>query len=131
MVGFLGGIIFGEPPFEATNYSYNFHVWLDFIILVIVVWKTYISYFKKTSIYKNAKWLGIVTFIGWAYLWVASAFSYYLRTIPPNDQHEPPTYLLPIELMWLQILIPFFIGIVLSIFISRSAEKFERRKLNN
>jgi hypothetical protein len=130
MVGFLGGIFFGEPPFEGSDYSYNFHVWPNFIILAIIVWKTYLSYFKKSSIYKNAKWLGIATFLGWAYLWVTSAFSYYLRTIPPNVQHDPPRYLLAIELMWLQILFPFLIGLLLGLLILRSADKIEKRKLN-
>ncbi|MFX1281642.1 MAG: hypothetical protein ACFFA3_19990 [Promethearchaeota archaeon] len=130
MVGFFGGIFFGEPPFEGTNLSYNFHVWPNFVILVIIVWKTYLSYFKKATIYKHAKWLGIATFIGWSYLWITSAFSYYLRTIPPNEQHEPPTYLLPIELLWLQILMPFLIGLVIIFLILRAALKLEKRKLN-
>ncbi|MFX0083723.1 MAG: hypothetical protein ACFE94_18385 [Candidatus Hodarchaeota archaeon] len=130
MVGFLGGIFFGEPPFEGTDISYNFHVWPNFAILVIIVWKTYASYFKKSYIYKHAKWLGIATFLGWSYLWVTSAFSYYLRTIPPNEQHEPPRYLLPIELFWLQVIIPFIIGIILGLLISRSADKLEKKKLN-
>ena len=126
-VGFLGGIFFGEPPFEASDYSYNFHVWPNFLILIIIIWKTYASYFKKSYIYRCAKWLGIATFLGWSYLWITSAFSYYLRTIPSNDQHDPPTYLLQIELMWLQILIPFLIGILLGLLILRSADKLGKK----
>ncbi|MHA2123540.1 MAG: hypothetical protein ACW990_20270 [Promethearchaeota archaeon] len=122
-VGFLGGIFFGEPPFEITDLSYNMHVWPNFAILVIIVLKTYLSYFKKPMIYKNCKWLGVAAFISWAYLWITSAFSYYLRTIPPNIQHDPPTYLLPIEFLWLQILIPFLIGGLIGFFIVRSADK--------
>jgi hypothetical protein len=130
MVGFFGGIFFGEPPFEGGDYSYNFHVWPNFVILAIIVLKTYVSYFKKSYIYRYAKWLGVATFLGWAYLWVTSAFSYYLRTIPPNLQHEPPRYLLPIELFWLQVLMPFIIGILVGLLILRSADKIEKRKLN-
>jgi len=73
--------------------------------------------------------LGFATFIAWAYNWITSAFSYYLRTTPANPQHPPPRYLLPIELLWLQILIPFLIGIIISMFILRSAEKLEQRKV--
>jgi len=129
-IGFLGGIFFGEPPFEITDLSYNLHVWPNFVIFVIIVWKTYASYFKKSYIYKCAKWLGIATFLAWSYLWITSAFSYYLRTIPPNDQHDPPRYLLQIELLWLQILVPFLIGILIGLLILRSADKIEKRKLN-
>ncbi len=25
-IGFIGGIFFGDPPFEVQSYSYNFHV---------------------------------------------------------------------------------------------------------
>lgn len=127
-VGFLGGIFFGEPPFEITDLSYNVHVWPNFVVLAIIVTKTYLSYFKKPLIYKHGKWLGVATFIAWAYLWITSAFSYYLRTIPPNIQHEPPRYLLSIELLWLQILIPFLIGGLIGFFIVRSADKIERKK---
>ena len=124
-VGFLGGIFFGNPPFEITDLSYNIHVWPNFAIFVIIVMKTYLSYFKKPLIYKNCKWLGVATFIAWSYLWVTSAFSYYLRTIPPNMQHEPPRYLLPIGLLWLQILIPFLVGGLIGFIILQSANKKE------
>ncbi len=122
-VGFLGGIFFNEPPFEITNFSYNFHVWPSFIVFGIIITKTYASYFKKPFIYKKCKWLGPATFIAWAYNWISSATSYYLRTLPSNLQHPPPIYLLPIELFWLQILIPFLIGGLIGYFILRSAAK--------
>ena len=127
-IGFLGGIFFGEPPFEITDLSYNVHVWPNFAIVVIIVLKTYTSYFKKPLIYKNCKWLGVAAFISWSYLWITSAFSYYLRTIPPNIQHDPPTYLLPIGLLWLQILIPFLVGGLIAFFILRSANKIEIKR---
>ncbi|HDZ18734.1 MAG TPA: hypothetical protein ENH75_10610 [archaeon] len=122
-VGFLGGILFNEPPFEVSNFSYNFHVWPSFIVFGIIVTKTYTSYFKKPLIYKKCKWLGVAAFIAWSYTWISSATSYYLRTLPSNQQHTPPVYLLPIELFWLQILIPFLIGGLLGYFILRSASK--------
>jgi hypothetical protein len=78
--------------------------------------------------YKNNKWLGPAAFIAWSYNWISSAFSYYLRTLPTNPQHPPPTYLLPIELFWFQILIPFLLGALISIFILRSANKLEKNK---
>ena len=125
-IGFIGGIFFGEPPFEITNLSYNFHVWPSFIIVVIIILKTYCSYFNKPMMYKTFKWLGPATFLAWSYNWVSAASSYYLRTLPSNPQHPPPTYLLPIELYWLQILIPFVLGTLIGFFILRSAEKLEK-----
>jgi len=129
MVGFIGGIVFNIPPFELGSPSFNIHVWPSFAVLVIIVYKTYISYFKKPSIYKKGKWLGIATFIAWAFTWITSSISYYLRTLPSNPQHEPPTYLLPFELIWLQILIPFLIGGLIGCLILRSAIKIEKRNV--
>ena len=126
ITGFIGAIFFGEPPFEILDFSFNFHVWPSFAIAVIVIWKTYISYFRKPLIYKQCKWLGVATFIAWSYNWISSAFSYYLRTLPSNPQHPPPTYLLPFELSWLQIILPFIIGAVIGFFILKAADKKER-----
>jgi ABC-type antimicrobial peptide transport system permease subunit len=128
MVGFFGGIFFNNPPFEATNPSYNIHTWPSFAVIVVIVWKTYISYFKKPSVYRKGKWLGVATFIAWSYTWITAATSYYLRTLPSNPQHEPPTYLLPIELFWLQILIPFIVGSIIGYFVLRKAHKIELKK---
>ena len=125
-VGFIGAIFFGEPPFEILNFSFNFHVWPSFAIAVIVIWKTYISYFRKPLIYKRCKWLGVATFIAWSYNWISSAFSYYLRTLPSNPQHPSPTYLLPFEFLWLQISLPFIIGALIGNIILRKAEKREK-----
>ncbi len=126
ITGFIGAIFFGEPPFEILDFSFNFHVWPSFAIAVIVIWKTYVSYFRKPLIYKQCKWLGVATFIAWSYNWISSAFSYYLRTLPSNPQHPPPTYLLPFELSWLQIILPFIIGAVIGFFILKAADKKER-----
>jgi hypothetical protein len=123
LTGFIGGILFDEPPFEIRDLSYNIHVWASFVIIGIIIWKTYISYFKKPSVYKRGKLLGIATFVAWAYTWISSAFSYYIRTLPSNPQHPSPIYLLPIELFWLQILIPFLIGGLIGFLILRSAKK--------
>ncbi|KKN10496.1 hypothetical protein LCGC14_1036000 [marine sediment metagenome] len=125
-IGFIGGIFFGDPPFEGGNFSYNFHVWPSFAVAVIIIWKTYISYFKKPSIYKRGKWLGVATFIAWAYTWISASISYYLRTLPSNPQHPPPTFLLPFDLLWLQILIPFLLGVLIGLFLVRSADKLEK-----
>ncbi|MFX1407577.1 MAG: hypothetical protein ACFFC9_10670 [Promethearchaeota archaeon] len=127
--GFIGALIFNIPPFEGGDPSFNIHVWPSFAVMAVIIWKTYISYFKKASIYKKGKWLGIATFIAWAYTWITSAFSYYLRTIPPNLQHDPPTYLLEIELLWLQILVPFLVGSLISYFILKAANKIEKKKM--
>ena len=126
ITGFSGAIFFGEPPFEILDFSFNFHVWPSFAIAVIVIWKTYLSYFRKPLIYKQCKWLGVATFIAWSYNWISSAFSYYLRTLPSNPQHPPPTYLLPFEFSWLQIILPFIIGTLIGLFLLRAADKKER-----
>ncbi len=128
ITGFISAILFDAPPFEGESPSFNIHVWPSFVIMIIIIYKTYLSYFDKPKIYKQGKWLGIATFFAWAYTWVTSAISYYIRTTPANPQHTPPRYLLPIELLWLQLLLPFLIGIIVGIFILRSVEKFEMRK---
>ncbi|MFW9942952.1 MAG: hypothetical protein ACFFFT_18090 [Candidatus Thorarchaeota archaeon] len=132
LTGFLGSIlppeVEEEPPFEIEDLSFNIHVWASFVIMGIIIWKTYISYFKKPSIYKKGKWLGIATFLAWAYTWISSAFSYYLRTLPSNPQHPAPTYLLPFELFWLQIFIPFILGALIGFFILQKADKLEKKK---
>ena len=127
ITGFSGAILFGEPPFEILDFSFNFHVWPSFAIAVIVIWKTYLSYFRKPLIYKHGKWLGVATFIAWSYNWISSSFSYYLRTLPSYPKpHPPPTYLLPFELLWLQIILPFIIGAIIGYIILRKAEKREK-----
>lgn len=128
LTGFIGALIFNIPPFEGGDLSFIIHVWPSFIVMIVIIWKTYISYFKKPSIYKKGKWLGIATFIAWAFTWVSSAFSYYLRTLPSNPQHPPPTYLLPYELLWIQIVIPFIIGSIFGYLIIRSANILEKKK---
>jgi hypothetical protein len=126
LTGYLGTIFFEEPPFEILSFSFNFHFWPSFAIAVIVIMKTYLSYFKKPLIYKMCNWLGVATFIAWSFNWISSAISYYLRTLPTNQQHAPPTYLLPFELLWLQIILPFIIGALIGFFIIRAADKKER-----
>jgi hypothetical protein len=128
VTGFIGALIFNIPPFEGTDPSFNIHVWPSFAVVVVIIWKSYLSYFKKPSIYKKGKWLGIATFIAWAFTWISSAFSYYLRTLPSNPQHPPPTYLLPFELSWLQITMPFLIGSIIGYLIIRSANILEKKK---
>jgi len=128
VTGFIGALIFNIPPFEGTNPSFNIHVWPSFVVVIVIIWKSYLSYFKKPSIYKKGKWLGIATFIAWAFTWISSAFSYYLRTLPSNPQHPPPTYLLPFELLWLQITMPFLIGSIIGYLIIRSANILEKKK---
>lgn len=126
ITGYIGSLIFQSPPFEITDLSFNFHFWPSFPIAIIIMLKTYFSYFNKRLIYKHGKWLGVTTFIAWSYNWITSAVSYYLRTLPPTPQHHSPTYLLPFGLMWLQILLPFIIGAILGYIILRKADKREK-----
>ncbi|MHA1673537.1 MAG: hypothetical protein ACTSYI_07905 [Promethearchaeota archaeon] len=94
----------------------------------IFLYKTYLPYFNKRKLYTKAKWLGPATYIGWAYTWITAAISYYVRTVPPNLQHDPPKYLLPYSLFGLQILLPFVIGALISIPILIKAEKLAKEK---
>ena len=128
LVGFIGAIFFNVPPFESESPSFNIHVWPSFAVMVIIIWKTYISYFKKKSVYKKGKWLGIATFIAWAFTWISAAFSYYVRTTPANPQHPPPRFLMPIELLWLQIIWPFLWGGFIGLLIVLAADKLEKKK---
>jgi len=133
LTGFIGALIFNIPPFEGGDPSFIIHVWPSFAVMIVIIWKTYLSYFKKPSIYKKGKWLGIATFIAWAFTWISSAFSYYLRTLPLNLAntalpHPPPTYLLPFELLFLQILMPFLVGSIIGYLIIRSANILEKKK---
>jgi len=128
MIGFFGGIFFNNPPFELASASYNIHVWPSFLMMIIIIYKTYLSYFNKPAIYKRAKWLGVATFFAWAYTWITAAISYYIRTTPANFQHPPPTYLLSIELLWLQLILPFLIGGFIGFLINKKAEQLEVKK---
>jgi hypothetical protein len=128
LTGFIGAVFYNVPPFESEEPSFNIHVWPSFFVMVVIIWKTYISYFKKKSVYKKGKWLGIATFIAWAFTWISSAFSYYIRTTPDNPQHPPPRYLMPIELLWLQIIWPFLWGALIGYLIIRAADKIEKQK---
>ncbi|MFX0134965.1 MAG: hypothetical protein ACFFDN_15095 [Candidatus Hodarchaeota archaeon] len=135
MMGFIGGIFFSTPPFEIEDPSFNIHVWPSFGVVVIITVKTYFSYFKKSYLYqkKRAKWLGMATFIAWAFTWLSSATSYYLRTVipgtwDPTKQHPPPALLMPLWLYPLQLAIPFIIGSILGVLILRAAKKIEAEK---
>lgn len=128
LTGFIGAVFFNVPPFESEDPSFNIHVWPSFPVMIVIIWKTYISYFKKKSVYKKGKWLGVATFFAWAFTWISAAFSYYIRTTPDNPQHPPPRYLMPIELLWLQIIWPFLWGVIIGLLIIRAANKLEKQK---
>jgi hypothetical protein len=108
--GLIGALTRNEPPLELRNASFNIHTWGSFPVLFVVIWKTYLSYFRKKSLYGKRKWLGIAMFVAWTYNWLTAAVSYYVRTVPPNLQHEPPVFLLPYGLMGVQLTLPFVLG---------------------
>ena len=129
--GFIGALLLNEPPFEILDFSFNIHVWPSFLVMVVIIWKTSISYFKKPAVYKKGKWLGLATFLAWSYTWITAAFSYYLRTLPSNPQHSEPLYLLDIDLIALQIMVPFLLGLLISYFVLKAADKIEQKKINS
>ncbi len=73
-------------------------------------------------------WLGIATFLAWAFTWITAAVAYYERTLPTNPQHAPPTFLLPYELMGLMLAIPFIIGGIIGSLVVMKAKKNEEAK---
>ena len=95
ITGLIGGLLENEPPLETDTWSYNIHTWPSFLVMVVILWKTYISYFNKQQVYKRGKILGIATFFAWMFTWITASISYYIRTVPPNKQHPDPVYLLP------------------------------------
>jgi len=107
---FVGALRIGDPPLELNSVSFNVHTWMSFPIVVIFAWKTWLSYFDKASLYKKRKWLGPAMFAAWAFTWITAAISYYVRTLPTNPQHPPPSFLLPARLMGIQIVLPFAVG---------------------
>lgn len=126
--GLIGAIARNKPPLELASPSFNVHTWGSFPVLAIVVWKTYLSYFRKQPLYTGRKWLGIATFAAWSYNWLSAAVSYYTRTQPGNLQHPPPVFLLPFGLLWLQLLLPFLLGGLVGALILRAAIRDERAK---
>jgi len=126
--GFIATFWVGTPPFEPLDLSYTIHVWPSFAIMAVLVAKTLIAYFRKKNMYKYGKWLGMATFIAWAWTWITAATSYYVRTVAPNLQHEPPFFMLPFPLFPLQILLPFLIGFLISIVILKKANEIEIEK---
>ena len=127
--GLIGALVRNEPPLELSSPSFNIHTWGSFPVLAVFVWKTLLSYFRKRPLYTKYRWLGIALFGAWAYNWLSAAVSYYLRTLPSNPQHEPPVFLLPYRLLWLQLLLPFVLGGLIGALVVRSAMKQEAAKI--
>jgi hypothetical protein len=126
--GLIGALTRNEPPLELRNASFNIHTWGSFPVLFVVAWKTYLSYFGKKTLYGKRKWLGIAMFLAWSYNWLSAAVSYYTRTVPPNLQHPPPNFLLPYELMGVQLALPFALGGIIGALILRQAIKLEQTR---
>jgi hypothetical protein len=124
--GLIGALTHGEPPLELDNASFNIHTWGSFPVLFVVIWKTILSYFRKKPLYGRMKWLGIAMFLAWMYNWLTAAVSYYVRTVPPNLQHEPPVFLLPYKLMGVQLALPFVLGGIIGALILWRAIRLER-----
>jgi len=129
LTGFAGTLTENQPPMELDDPNYIIHTFGSFAVLVVIVLKVYLSYFNKKILYARVKGsLGVAAFIAWAFTWITSAIAYYTRTLPTNPQFPPPTYLLPFELMGLQITIPFLIGGAIGIIVvmkSRNVEKIK------
>jgi hypothetical protein len=123
--GFIGALTRDEPPLELNSVSFNIHTWGSFPVLAVVVWKTYLSYFRKKQLYGKKKWLGIAMFLAWSYNWLSAAVSYYVRTLPSNPQHPAPVFLLPYEWLGVQLALPFVLGALIGGVVLRRAKKLE------
>ncbi|MBU0490442.1 MAG: hypothetical protein KKA73_12560 [Chloroflexi bacterium] len=108
--GLIGAVLRNDPPLELSSPSFNIHTWGSFPVFVVVIWKTFDSYFNKKPLYRNRKWLGIAMFLAWSYTWLTAATSYYLRTLPSNLQHPAPRFLLPFAWAPVQLALPFVLG---------------------
>jgi hypothetical protein len=124
--GFIGALTRNDPPLELRSASFNFHTWGSFLVLGIVLTKTYLSYFRKKPLFKKAKWLGIAMFLAWSYNWITASISYYVRTQPGNLQHPSPVFLLPYELMGIQLALPFLVGAIIAALILRRVVSSEK-----
>jgi hypothetical protein len=87
----VSAVRIGRPPLELNSISFNVHTWISIPLVAIFVWKTYLSYFDKAKLYRKRKWLGPAMFGVWAFTWITAAISYYVRTLPANPQHAPPS----------------------------------------
>ncbi len=119
----ISAVRIGEPPLELGSLSFNIHTWISIPLVGIFTWKTWLSYFDKTKLYKKRKWLGPALFGTWAFTWVTAAISYYVRTLPANPQHPEPSFLLPARLMGVQIILPFILGGLIAWPILRAYQK--------
>jgi len=126
--GLIGALTRNEPPLELRSASFNVHTWGSFPVLLIFVWKTTLSYFRKKSLYTSRKWLGIALFVAWAYNWLSAATSYYMRTLPGNPQHPAPVFLLPYNWLWLQLTLPFLLGGLIGAWVLRAAIRLEQAR---
>ena len=126
ITGLIGAVTENVPPLELKSASFKIHTWGSFLVLFFFVWKTWLSYFKKAPLYGNKRWLGLAMFFAWIFTWISAAVSYYERTLPSNPQHPPPSFLLPYSLFWLQLVIPFIVGGIISIFTLRKATGRDR-----
>lgn len=132
LTGFIGALTVNSPPFEFWDQSFIIHVWPSFPVIAVLVAKTYLSYFKKQKIYKWAGWLGIATFVAWAFTWITAAISYYFRIEPSIiatiEPHPTPQFLFQFPLFPLQIAMPFIIGSIIGILIVWRANLLEIEK---
>jgi len=128
IVGLIGALAHNEPPLELDSASFNIHTWGSFPVLLIIVWKTWVSYFRKKSLYGKLKWPGPAAFLAWSFTWLTAAVSYYLRTLPSNLQHPPPVFLLPYSWLWLQLILPFVLGGLIGLVTLSRARRWESQR---
>jgi hypothetical protein len=110
----VSAVRIGEPPLELNSFSFNIHTWISIPLVGVFVWKTWLSYFDKPKLYRKKRWLGPAMFGVWSFTWITAAISYYVRTLPTNPQHAPPSFLLPYNLIVVQLALPFVIGGLIS-----------------
>ena len=111
LTAIIGSVTRNDPPFLLLDPLFSIHSFGSFIVLGIMLTKIFVSYFKKSVLYRRSKGkLGLAALLGWTFTWVTSVAIYYSRTYAPVPRHPPSVYLPPLAFFGFTLLLPFLVG---------------------